>query len=233
MTLAKALGGGLMPIGAVLSSPKAFSETFALKHSSTFAACSGMSSRTGRPANADGQRPCLGSSRGSDGAWLKRGLLALQRQFPQLIAEVRGRGFLLGIRFTQERESWPESLLGVALEQEFFTPLFSSYMLNVESVRVAPMLNGKSVIRIEPALNISRQQCERLLAALQRTLAMFATGDTGRIMASILAGRAERCRRPSGRKSPGCGSNCEPPSRRFAFLMHPLNHASAVNWIGR
>ena len=30
-------GGGLMPIGAVLSSEAAFSERFALKHSSTFA----------------------------------------------------------------------------------------------------------------------------------------------------------------------------------------------------
>src|SRR5207244_1229105 len=38
LTLAKALGGGLMPIGAVLASEQAYSETFALKHSSTFAA---------------------------------------------------------------------------------------------------------------------------------------------------------------------------------------------------
>ena len=86
-----------------------------------------------------------------NGSRLKDGLLELQRLYPRLIAEVRGRGFLLGIRFAGDRLQWPESLLGVALEQEFFTPLFASYMLNVEGVRVAPTLNGKSVIRIEPA----------------------------------------------------------------------------------
>ena len=31
-------------------------------------------------------------------------------------------------------------------------------------------------------------QCARLLSALERALAMFATGDTGRILASIIEG---------------------------------------------
>ena len=92
----------------------------------------------------------------------------MQRRYPQVIAEVRGRGFLLGVQFAGDRLRWPESLLGVALEQQFFAPLFVSYMLNVEGVRVAPTLIGKSVVRIEPALTMTWPQCERLLSALER-----------------------------------------------------------------
>jgi acetylornithine/succinyldiaminopimelate/putrescine aminotransferase/predicted amino acid dehydrogenase len=230
MTLAKALGGGLVPIGAVLASPQAFSETFALKHSSTFAGNT-LACRVGLAAlnllTRDEQALVREVAR--KGSRLKEGLLALQQEFPQLIAEVRGRGFLLGIRFTQRRDLWPESLLGVALEQEFFTPLFASYMLNVESVRVAPTLNGKSVIRIEPALTVSDRQCERLLGALRRTLAMFATGDTGRIIASILSGEAAPPLRTIEPEKPWVRVQPQSSERRFAFLMHPITHASAVD----
>ena len=37
MTVSKALGGGVVPVGATLATASAYSEKFALKHSSTFA----------------------------------------------------------------------------------------------------------------------------------------------------------------------------------------------------
>jgi len=231
MTLAKALGGGLLPIGAILSSEKAFSETFALKHSSTFAA-NALACRAGLAAldllTADDGVLVRRVAR--NGTRLKDGLLALQRRFPQLIAEVRGRGFLLGLCFTTDRTLWPESLLGVALEQEFFTPLFASYMLNVEAVRVAPTLNGKAVLRIEPALTMSWPQCERLLSALERALTMFASGDTGRILASIMEGRPCPPARSMPLPKPWLEVKPRPAERRFAFLMHPLDYANAVDF---
>lgn len=231
ITLAKALGGGLMPIGAVLCSEDAYTESFALKHSSTFAgntlACrAGLTSLDllTRDHAFLLQRVAL------YGARLKRRLRELQREYPQLIAEVRGKGFLLGVRFELDRNRWPDSLLGVAAEQGFFTPLFASYLLNVEGVRVAPTLNGKAVIRIEPALTIRWRDCERLLGAMERALALFATGDTGRVVGSILDGEE----RPAGRKS---SSACDwvrvepqPQERRFGFLMHPLDFESFADF---
>ncbi len=165
-----------------------------------------------------------------NGSRLKDGLLDLQRRFPQMIAEVTGRGFLLGIRFAGDRLLWPQSLLGVALEQEFFTPLFASYMLNVEGVRVAPTLNGKSVIRIEPALTMTWPQCERLLSALDRTLTLFATGDTGRILASIIDGQRQPLVWATPPEKPWVQVKPRPSERRFAFLMHPLDYGNAVDF---
>ncbi len=230
MTLAKALGGGLIPIGAVLSSEKAFSETFALKHSSTFAA-NVLACRAGLAAlhllTRDDQALVHRVAR--NGTRLKEGLLALQRRFPQLLTEVRGRGFLLGLRLGGGRQLWPEGLLGVAGEQGFLAPLFASYMLNAERIRVAPTLNGKDVIRIEPPLTISWQQCERLLQSLERALNLFATGDTGRILASILEGRPEPLPRKAPAEKPWVQVKRQPDERRFAFLMHPLDYANAVD----
>jgi predicted amino acid dehydrogenase len=231
MALAKALGGGLMPIGAMLCTASAYTESFALRHSSTFAANT-LACRAGLAAlqmlTSDDNALVRRVNR--YGARLKEGLLELQRRYPQVIAEVRGRGFLLGIRFAGDRCLWPESLLGVALEQDFFTPLFASYMLNVEAVRVAPTLNGKSVIRIEPALTMTWPQCEQLLSALERTLAMFATGDTGRILASIIEGQAQPLPRVTRPKKPWVQVKPRPAERRFAFLMHPLDYSNAVDF---
>ncbi len=230
MTLAKALGGGLMPIGAMLCSAAAYTESFALRHSSTFAANT-LACRAGLAAvqmlTADDNALVRRVER--NGARLKDGLVELQRRYPQMIAEVHGRGFLLGIRFAGDRLLWPESLLGVALEQEFFTPLFASYMLNVEAVRVAPTLNGKSVIRIEPALTMTWSQCEQLLSALERTLALFSTGDTGRILASIIEGQSQPLVWATPPEKPWVQVKPRPAERRFAFLMHPLDYGNAVD----
>jgi acetylornithine/succinyldiaminopimelate/putrescine aminotransferase/predicted amino acid dehydrogenase len=231
MTLAKALGGGLMPIGAVLASETAYSEAFALKHSSTFAG-NALACRAGLAALrllTRGSR-ALVRRVAKYGARLGRRLRELQARYPQLIAEVRGRGFLWGIRFHVDRHLWPESLLGVAADQEFFTPLFASYLLNVEQVRVAPTLNGKAVIRIEPALTMSWGQCQRLLLALERALAVFATGDTGRVIASIQESRPRPAGSPVGPRPAWVDVRPRPDERRFAFLLHPLDLKSLVDF---
>ena len=47
---------------------------------------------------------------------------------------------------------WPENFLGVAAELNELAQLVSSYLLNVEGVRIAPTLNNDDVLRIEPPL---------------------------------------------------------------------------------
>jgi len=232
ITLAKALGGGLMPIGAVLASKAAYSEAFATKHSSTFAGNT-LACRAGLAAldmlTRDNQ--LLVQRVGLYGARLRRRLKQMQQAHPQLLAEVRGSGFLLGLRFEVDREGWPESLLGVAGEQGFFAPLFASYMLNVEGVRVAPTLNGRGVIRIEPALTIRWRECERLLGALERTLDVFATGETGPILAAILEGRRPAKKKREKTTPPDWTRVRALPSEpRFGFLLHPLDTKSFVDF---
>src|SRR5262249_37425128 len=91
LTVAKALGGGLMPIGACLSPAAAYNPDFALKHTSTFAGNT-LACRAGLAAldllEEDGG--ALLDQVAENGARLKAGLTDLKQRFPELIAEVRG-----------------------------------------------------------------------------------------------------------------------------------------------
>jgi acetylornithine/succinyldiaminopimelate/putrescine aminotransferase/predicted amino acid dehydrogenase len=231
LLLAKALGGGLIPIGAVLCTEAAYSPAFAMKHSSTFAgnalACRAGLATLDRIVGNDGR---LLDQVARNGRFLRRRLEALAARYPHLIAEVRGRGYLLGIKFGVGRDLWPNSLLGMAAEQGFFTPIFASYLLNVEGVRVAPTLNGNSVIRIEPPLTFRRRDCETLLGALEQTLEAFSKGQTGRILKAIQAGKPQAPTLFSGHAKPRPPVAPVPGETRFAFLLHPLDDGQYVDF---
>jgi acetylornithine/succinyldiaminopimelate/putrescine aminotransferase/predicted amino acid dehydrogenase len=231
LVLAKALGGGLIPIGAVLCTEKVSTTTFAMKHSSTFAgnalACRAGLATLQQITRNEGR---LLTRVARNGRFLKRRLEALATRYPYLIAEVRGRGYMLGIRFGVDRDLWPDSLLGIAAEQGFFTPIFASYMLNVEGVRVAPTLNGNSVIRIEPPLTFRRRDCATLLEALERALEAFSQGETGRILKAILEGKPQASAPSKGRSKPRTAVVPAPGEARFAFLLHPLDDAQYIDF---
>ena len=90
-------------------------------------------------------------------------------------------------------------------------------------MRVAPTLNGNSVIRIEPPLTFRWRHCEQLLGALERALEAFSRGETGRILKAIL----EREPQPpsTSMEGPRPLPRIEPVEgeTRFAFLIHPLD----------
>lgn len=244
MLLAKALGGGMVPIGAVLSTEEAYSEDFAMKHSSTFA------------GNALACRVALASLElltrdncslihrvRENGHLLKEGLLSLRDKYPHVIRSVRGRGLMLGIEFGMTRDTFPGSLIGVMAEQEILTPVISSYLLNTEGLRVAPTLNGSDVIRIEPPLVISKEQCLQALEGLGRAMEVLAKGNTAGLLRHLACDSAREgnggsktqttigaisyrrvCAAVSDPVSdPSFAPVPGPADGRFAFLVHPIN----------
>ncbi len=225
LVLAKALGGGMMPIGACLSSDKVYNEDFGMKHSSTFAGNS-LACRVGLKVLdmlTEKDSAALKHVK-KMGRLLKNGLLELRDKHPDLIKAVRGRGLMLGLEFNMDRGQFPGSLLGVMAEQELLTPAISSYLLNVEKVRVAPTLNGNEVIRIEPPLTISEAQCREALQKLNSMLEVLAEGNTARFLAYLIKPQVgddfprfspypENKVEPSG----------DPEEGRFAFLIHALD----------
>jgi acetylornithine/succinyldiaminopimelate/putrescine aminotransferase/predicted amino acid dehydrogenase len=224
MVVAKALGGGLLPIGAVLCTADAYTEDFGLKHSSTFAGNS-LGARVGLAVldlltKDDG---ALLSAVQEKGALLKAGLERVAKKYPQVIKAIRGRGLMLGIEFSNSRAPYPHSLLGVMAEQEMLTPMVASYLLNVERVRVAPTLNGASVIRIEPPLIIGHAEIERVVAAVERTVQLMASRDTAAFLGHLVSFRrpeqAESALPPSAIQE----IRPEPADGRFAFLVHPVD----------
>lgn len=226
ITVAKALGGGIVPIGACLSSAEVYNEEFAAKHSSTFAGNT-LACRVGL-AMCD----VLTKDNGSllqnvvaNGEYLKSSLQELRDEYPEIIKEVRGRGLMIGIDFGITRDTYRETnLLGLLAEQEMLTPLVSSYLLNVEKLRVAPTLNGASTIRIEPPLIVTREQCEYAVAALRRATRVLAECDTAKFIGHLVGNTTiSNPRAILGKPEERPVPSDDPKEGRFAFLVHPLD----------
>src|SRR5258706_182505 len=227
MTVAKALGGGLMPIGACISTVAAYNDEFALKHTSTFAG-NALACRAGLATLdlLEENGGALISRVAANGARLKEALRSLSRRYPGLIGDVRGRGYLLGMRFGLHRHSVEHGLLGYLGEQEALTALAVSHLLHVEGVRVGYTLNHGGVLRIEPPLTATWDECEYFLQALERVLLRIDRGDLAALTAQVTgfeaspseAGIEIALATPAGRPriEPRHGDG------RFAFLVHPL-----------
>lgn len=224
LVVAKALGGGLFPIGAALCTEDVYTEDFGMKHSSTFAGNT-VGCRVGLAVLEQLTKNdfALLAEVERKGTKLKGLLEDVANRFPHIVKAIRGEGFMLGVEFNNSRDPYPHSLLGVMAEQEMLTPMVASYLLNVERVRVAPTLNGASVIRIEPSLNISEEQIERVARAVEKAVKMLAQRNTaaflGHLVDFSIPGLFEEDLEPAfvTEVLP------EPGDGRFAFLVHPVD----------
>lgn len=94
----------------------------------------------------------------STGDWLKDELEALVRAYPGVLRGVRGLGFMLGLEF-QAREEIP-ALAPVD------KPVALQVVQRLQEAGVLVIPAGNQVIRLLPALNLSRNQAEEGLTAL-------------------------------------------------------------------
>jgi len=227
LLLAKALGGGIYPIGACLSTRAAYTRDFGDRHSSTFAANT-PACRIGLKVldmlTRDGR--ALVTRVRENGRRLKSALETLQDRYPRILRGVRGRGFMLGLEFRMNRSDFPNCLLSVLAEQDNLTPLISSWLLNAEGLRVAPTLNGNAVIRLEPSLTVTPEQCDAAVQALEKVLALLDAGNTLEIIRPVL-GMDVPVARPPARVAVSSWERYrpsgDPREGRFAFLQHPLD----------
>ena len=155
MTMAKALGGGVMPIGAFSATPevwKAF-EPNPLLHSSTFGgnqlAC--VAALAAIEATLEEHLPQRAAELGT---MLLSGLGAVADKYPGVITEVRGKGLLVGVEF-RERDIAALVIAGFAQQH----------------ILAAYTLNNPCVIRFEPPLIITREQVARVLDAFDTAVA--------------------------------------------------------------
>lgn len=149
ITTAKALGGGVMPIGAFTARPQIFAEyiTSPFLHTSTFGgnplACA-AAIETIKVIHEEN----LVEKAAVKGQYFMERLTAVADQFPGVIREVRGKGLMIGVELTKE---------GIG-------GLLMSELIN-KGVLVAYTLNNPKVIRIEPPLIISEEAIDQVMVA--------------------------------------------------------------------
>lgn len=225
MLLAKALGGGIIPIGACLCTEEVYNKEFADKHSSTFAAGS-LACRVGIKVMdilTRDQGQLIRDIR-QKGQLYREKLEELKDRYPRIVKSIRGRGLMLGIEFGVDRDTFPGSLIGVIAEQEYLTPIISSYLLNTENLRVAPTLNGNHVIRVEPPLTITEEQILDSVERIGNMLEVLNEGHTAKFL-SYLIDLQEEKKYPKAvhKKESTATPSGQPEEGRFAFLIHPVD----------
>jgi putrescine aminotransferase len=167
MTLGKALGGGVMPIGAFIARPHCWAmfEENPLMHSSTFgggpAACA-----AGLAAIEVLEDEDLPAQASMNGAILRTRLRAIARRHSGIIQDVRGRGLMTGVSFASSDVG---GLVIAGLAQRH--------------VLTAYTLNNPRVVRLQPPLNIPLEVldtvAERFEESVVQTLELIDGIDPG------------------------------------------------------
>ncbi|MCD7974947.1 MAG: aminotransferase class III-fold pyridoxal phosphate-dependent enzyme [Phascolarctobacterium sp.] len=158
MACAKALGGGVMPLGAIIGSEKTWQELIEAPflHTTTFGG--------GEMACAAGlatikfikERKIL--KRAADtGAHFKEGLKKIGADFPNVIKEVRGRGMMLGVELTKEGAGG----------------MLMSLMID-RGVIIAYTLNNPKVLRFEPPLIMPKNVVDKVLQIFHEAVKLTA-----------------------------------------------------------
>jgi len=148
LTSAKGLGGG-MPIGAFLCNEKIANAIQFGDHGTTFG---------GNPLAAAASMATLSviveehltQAAKENGEWLMQRLNELKEKFPS-IKEVRGLGLMIGVELTEPALPYMQQLLKEGI------------VANATAV---------NVLRLVPALNISKTELKAFLEALERVLKM-------------------------------------------------------------
>src|SRR5215471_3357493 len=154
MCLGKALGGGVMPLSAFISTPKIWKvlESNPFIHTSTFGgnplACAAGIAAVNVTIEED-----LPGQAARKGKYFLGQLIALQLSYDRIIRKARGKGLLLGLEFANKEIGY-----------KVVAGLFS------RGVLVAGTLTNSKVVRIEPALNIPDALIDKVLDALEDTL---------------------------------------------------------------
>ncbi|WP_329438328.1 aminotransferase class III-fold pyridoxal phosphate-dependent enzyme [Streptomyces canus] len=242
MPLAKALGGGMVPIGAVVFGQDSLSEDFGLRHTSTFGG-NAFCSRVGVGAvdllTADDQS--LVRQVAQRGDYLLAGLREVASRHPELVADVRGQGLLLGVQLSDDPDLHAQQGLFRSLaDQEGLAGFLCGYLLRNEGIRLAPAYFANSVLRVEPPLNVSEADCDTLLGALDRGLDVIERGDSARFFAHLLPA-SERPTAGTSREEDGQEPGGSHPERlrprdgepRWAFIAHPTDLASYESYDSR
>ena len=167
MCTAKALGGGVMPLGAYTASDVVWERGYGtaeacVLHTSTFGG-NARAMAAGLKAIEILVRDDLAEAARVKGAKLKAGLDRIAAT-TGLIKEVRGRGLMIGAEFYEPK-------VAKKLSGEYLASAIAALLLNDHGIITAYTLNNPNVIRFEPPLIVTDEQIDYVLDAFEKVCA--------------------------------------------------------------
>ena len=175
VTVAKALSGGYVPVGAMLTTDRIFSSVYSgmdkvMVHSTTFKA-GPLAMAAGLATLSVLENEGLVENAARTGATLRAGLDGLAAKY-DLIADVRGRGLMIGIEFG--RPSGMRARAGWSMLQKARVGLFAQMVVVAlfQRHRILTQVSGDNmeVIKLIPPLIIGDAEVRLFLDALTDVL---------------------------------------------------------------
>lgn len=170
--LAKALSGGLVPVGAVLMSSAVCESVYsslprAFVHTSTFSENS-LAMRAGLSTLGVLESAELGQRAIDSGAYLRERLTSVLREF-EIVKEVRGLGLLMGIEFQAPRQ------LRLRVPYEAFSAIHAGMFGQIVVMRLfrdwrfltQVCGNNFMVLKVAPPLMIEKHQMDAFVGAVR------------------------------------------------------------------
>jgi acetylornithine aminotransferase/acetylornithine/N-succinyldiaminopimelate aminotransferase len=153
VSMAKSLGGGF-PMGALWVREKAANVLSAGTHASTFGGTPLACAVALKILEVIERENLAGNARDT-GEFLLGELQTVQQRFPKVVRVVRGLGLMIGIEFQSQFKA-------VEIAKE----------LHKRNILTVPA--GNSVVRLLPPLNLSRDEAEEGLRAIEKLIVDFA-----------------------------------------------------------
>jgi acetylornithine/succinyldiaminopimelate/putrescine aminotransferase/predicted amino acid dehydrogenase len=236
--LSKALGGGLVKIGATLIRKNIYDHDFGILHTSTF----GEDDLSALVASAfldllfENDGMMLQNIR-AKGDKLKGRLQQLHSEFPSIIREVRGRGLMLAVEFTDLASRSP--FFRLSGKQGVLSLLVASYLLHHHGIRLlAPlttMLKGNpgkkraSTVRIQPSALLEDEHVDALITGLREVLHVIDRNDEYGLIGHLLGydvSAGERSWSPRYPNAWPAREQVRHLDSRTGFIIHPTSLAT-------
>lgn len=166
MTLAKALGGGIMPIGVLMGTKEIWDSIYEespLSHTSTFGG-NAMACSAGLATIQVIEEEGLVERSVEMGGLLLSGLQGVAGKHNDLIKEARGKGLMIGVEFQMDEVG----------------ELVVAQMLK-RGLCVAYTLNNPRILRFEPPLIINPEQIDFAVTAFEESVA-----ETSELLAMLV-----------------------------------------------
>jgi ornithine--oxo-acid transaminase len=171
VVLAKAMSGGLIPVGAVLMSDGIYDSTYgslrrAIIHTSTFSE-NGLAMRAALATLDVLESERLGERALNLGRLLQERLTEALREY-EMVKEVRGEGLLLGIEFVAPRTlrlRIPFEAF-MRIHPAMFGQIVVMRMFRDHGILTQICGNNFAVLKVAPPLVVAEQQIDEFVAAI-------------------------------------------------------------------
>ncbi|MFS8204679.1 aminotransferase class III-fold pyridoxal phosphate-dependent enzyme [Streptomyces sp. CWNU-52B] len=226
--LGKSLGGGIGKTSALLIRQSRYRPEFELVHSSTFAKdgfSTALALRTLELLEAeDGAAYDRAAERGARIIGMLR---ELADAYPDVVADVRGKGLLIGFDFTDQFDASSPVIREKARAGQLVFQL-GSYLQLVHHIRTGPTASVPTMLRIEPSIYISDEEIEQLRAGLTDVCEILRNQDALPLVHPLSGATEEQPPRteignfrPEEAAPAGTDVPADPPTRKVA-LVSPL-----------